>query len=96
LLTKHLTGEWLAPEHVVESATLWLTTNGGGADVIQRVMLSSRALEVAQRMHDAPFAGLPPQAITTLFSENLRLDFRSEVARTIYQHCLDALIDKRS
>lgn len=91
LLAKQLTGEWLAPEHVVESATLWLNTNGGGANVVQRVTLSSRALEVARRMQDAPFAGFPPQAITTLFCENLRLDFRSEAARTIYQHCLNAL-----
>jgi hypothetical protein len=95
LLAKQLTGEWLAPEHVVESATLWLNTNGGGADVVQRVMLSSRALEVAQQLEAAPLAASSAQTITTLFCENLRLDFRSEAARNIYQHCLNALIGTR-
>ncbi|MFL9987333.1 hypothetical protein [Paraburkholderia sediminicola] len=47
LLAKQLTGDWLSPDHVVESTTLWSDTNDGGADVMQRVMLSSRALELA-------------------------------------------------
>ncbi|MFM0502935.1 hypothetical protein [Paraburkholderia caffeinilytica] len=95
LLAKQLTGEWLSHGHVVESTTLWLKTNGGGADVMQRVMLSSRALELARQLETARLPVFSRQMITTLFCENLRLDFRSEMARTIYQHCLTHLAGTR-
>ena len=95
LLAKQLTGDWLSPDHVVESTTLWLKTNGGGADVMQRVMLSSRALEVAQGLETAQLPAFTSGLITTLFCENLRLDFRSETARAIYQHCLTWLVGTR-
>lgn len=95
LLAIQLTGEWLALEHVVESTTLWSSVNSGGADVMQRVILSSRALEVALQLEAAPLAAFSAQTITALFCENLRLDFRSEAARTIYRHCLNALIGTR-
>lgn len=95
LLAKQLTGDWLSPDHVVESTTLWLRTNGAGADVMQRVMLSSRALEVARHLETVPLPAFSPPMITTLFCENLRLDFRSEAARAIYQHCLTWLVGTR-
>jgi hypothetical protein len=88
LLAKQLTGEWLSADHIVESTTLWLNTNGGGADVMQRVMLSSRAVEVAQALETAQLPAFTSDMVAALFCENLRLDFRSEIARTIYQHCL--------
>lgn len=95
LLAKQLTGDWLSPDHLVESSTLWLNTNGGGADVMQRVMLSSRALELARQLEMAPLPAFSRQTFATLFCENLRLDFRSEAARTIYQHCLTYLVGTR-
>jgi hypothetical protein len=95
LLAKQLTGDWLSLDHVVESTALWLNTNGGGADVMQRVMLSSRALELAGQLEMAPLPAFSRQTFTTLFCENLRLDFRSETARTIYQHCLTYLVGTR-
>ncbi|MFM0078748.1 hypothetical protein P0D72_07640 [Paraburkholderia sediminicola] len=95
LLAKQLTGDWLSPDHVVESTTLWLNTNGAGADVMQRVMLSSRALEVAKYLETASLPTLSSQMITKLFCENLRLDFRSATAREIYQHCLTHLVGMR-
>lgn len=60
LLARQLTGAWLSSDHVVESTTLWLKTNGGGADVVQRVMLSSRALEVARQLETAPLPAFSP------------------------------------
>jgi hypothetical protein len=95
LLAKRLTGEWLAPDHVVESTMLWLNTNGGGSDVLQRVMLSSRALEIAQQLEVALLPAFSGQSMTTLFCENLRLDFRSATVRDIYQHCLTWLVGTR-
>lgn len=49
-LARQMTGEWLSAAYVVESTRLWLKTNGGGADVILRVMLLSRAVAVARRL----------------------------------------------
>ncbi|MDR6495229.1 hypothetical protein J2797_005145 [Paraburkholderia terricola] len=95
LLAKQLTGRWLAPHHVVESTTIWLNSNGAGADVVQRVMLSTRALEVAQELATASSPVFAPEMIDTLFRENLRLDFRSAAARDIYQHCLTRLAGMR-
>jgi hypothetical protein len=95
LLAKQLTGEWLSADHIVESTTLWLNTNGGGADVMQRVMLSSRAVEVAQALETAQLSAFTSDMVAALFCENLRLDFRSETARTIYQQCLTWLVDSR-
>jgi hypothetical protein len=95
LLAKQLTGEWLSHGHVVESTTLWLNTNGGNADIHERVMLSSRALELARQLETEPLPVFSRQMICTLFCENLRLDFRSETARTIYQHCLTYLVGTR-
>jgi hypothetical protein len=95
LLARQLTGDWLSPDHVVESTTLWLDTNGGGADVMQRVMLSSRALELARQLETARLPAFSRQTFTALFCENLRLDFHSGAARAIYQHCLTYLAGTR-
>jgi hypothetical protein len=95
LLARQLTGDWLSPDHVVESTTMWLRSNGGGADVMQRVMLSSRALDIAQELEAARLPTFTPDMVSTLFCENLRLDFRSETARVIYQHCLTWLVGTR-
>jgi len=93
LLARQMTGEWLSVEHLVESTTLWLKTNGGGADVMQRVMLSTRALDIARCLEQTLGLAVAPGSVTALFCENLRLEFRSPVARDIYQHCLTHLVD---
>lgn len=95
LVARQMTGDWLSVHHVVESTALWLKTNGGGADVMQRVTLSTRALEVARELETASLSEFTPQLATTLFCENLRLDFRSPTAREIYQQCLTRLLRTR-
>ncbi|MFM0475706.1 hypothetical protein [Paraburkholderia strydomiana] len=95
LLARHMTGEWLSVEHVVESTTLWLRTNGGGADVMQRVMLSARAHDIARHLERTLGSAVTPKSVKALFCENLRLDFRSAVARQIYQHCLTYVLNRR-
>ncbi|CAD6562262.1 hypothetical protein LMG28727_07701 [Paraburkholderia kirstenboschensis] len=96
LLARQMTGEWLSVDHLVESTVMWLKTNGGGADVMQRVMLSTRALDLARGLEKTLGSAVAPGSVTALFCENLRLDFRSPVARDIYQHCLTHLVDSGS
>lgn len=95
LLARQMTGDWLSSDHVVESTAIWLRRNGGGADVVQRVMLSTRALEVAQQLEGTSVAEVTPQVVRTLFCENLRLDFRSPTAREIYDRCLTRVLSMR-
>ena len=94
LLAREMTGDWLSIEHVVESTKLWLSSNGGGADLLQRVKLASRALEMAKRVAVTSSARFDSQAVAGMFCENLRLDFRSPAARDLYQMCLVHLADK--
>jgi len=93
LLARQKTGEWLSVDHLVESTVLWLKTNGGGADVIERVMLSTRALSIARSVEMELASAVMPTSVTELFCENLRLDFRSPLAREIYQLCLTHLVN---
>lgn len=93
LLARQMTGEWLSVVHVVESTALWLRTNGGGADAMERVMLSTRAQDIARGMEKKLGTNVTPKSVPALFCENLRLDFRSPVAREIYQHCLTHLVN---
>ncbi|MCX4150773.1 MULTISPECIES: hypothetical protein [Paraburkholderia] len=94
-VARQATGEWLSADHVVESTKIWLAANGGGADVLQRVLLASRAREIAERMELISPLSFGPGEVTALFCENLRLDFRSPVARDAYQHCLTELTNTR-
>ncbi|CAH2897746.1 MAG: unnamed protein product [uncultured Paraburkholderia sp.] len=96
LLARQMTGEWLSAAYVVESTQLWLKTNGRGVDVIQRVMLSSRAVAVARRLEKTLEPAVTSESLSTLFCESLRLDFRSPVARAIYRHCVDHLFNSGS
>jgi hypothetical protein len=93
LLAKTITDEWLSPQHTVESTRLWLLKNGGGADLMQRVRLSSYALDLAKRVTESTSEVLDRDTATTLITENLRVDFRVAVAREIYQTCLNHLVN---
>ncbi|CAG4913176.1 hypothetical protein [Paraburkholderia gardini] len=94
LLVRQMTGDWLSVEHVVESMKLWLSSNGGGADLMQRVKLGSHALDMAKRVVQTKPIMLDPLTVKGLFCENLRLDFRSPAARELYQMSLNFLINK--
>lgn len=94
-VARQLTGEWLSSDHVVESTKIWLAANGGGADTLQRVMLASRAREIAEQMELISPLTFEPGQVTSMFCENLRLDFRSLAARDVYQHCLNQLLHSR-
>jgi hypothetical protein len=93
LLARRMTGEWLSVEHVVESTMLWLKANDMRTDVIQRVSLSARALDVAKSLESVLHFDPTEESMKALFCKNLHLDFRSPVAREIYRHCLVHLAD---
>lgn len=92
LLARQLTGDWLSPDHVVESTTLWMRRNGAGADVMQRVMLSSRALEVAQVLetHNCPYSHLTWSSHCS--AKICGLISGRKPRGAIYQHCLTRLV----
>ncbi|MDR3570596.1 MAG: hypothetical protein P4L81_00125 [Candidatus Pacebacteria bacterium] len=94
-IARQTTGEWLSSDHVVESTKLWLATNGGGTDILQRVMLASRAREIAEQFELISPPAFDPGQVTSMFCENLRLDFRSPIAQDIYQRCLTQLLSTR-
>jgi hypothetical protein len=96
LLARSMTGEWLSPEHVVESSRMWLNANGANTDWLQRVMLSSRALDVAKRVTMASPSMADIKSVSSLFCENLRLDFRSPVTGSLYFVCLNYLAGRIS
>jgi hypothetical protein len=76
----------------VESTRLWLATNGGGADLMQRVRLSGYGHEIAMRVAETIPDCSSRDIAVTLLTENLRVDFRVAIAREIYQTCLDHLV----
>ena len=92
LLVRASTSEWLSPEHTVESTRRWLSANGTEADPVQRARLSSCAPDLAERVVQRSPAVLNREIFVTLFTENLQVDFRSEMVREIYQLCLDYLV----
>jgi hypothetical protein len=94
-VARQVTGEWLSSDHVVESTKIWLAANGGGADILQRVMLASRAREIAEQIELTSPLTFDPGQVSSMFCDNLRLDFRSSIAQDIYQRCLTQLLNTR-
>lgn len=90
LLAKAITNE--SPQHTVESTRLWLATNGGGADLLQRARLSSYAVNLAKQFAERLPTVLDRDIAVTLVTESLRIDFRTAIARDIYQECLNHLV----
>jgi hypothetical protein len=90
-VARQVTGEWLSSDHVVESTKIWLAANGGGADILQRVMLASRAREIAEQIELVPLRSFVPEQVMSMFCKNMMLDFRSPATRDVYQHCLTQL-----
>jgi hypothetical protein len=91
LLAKAITDEWLSPELTVLSTRRWLAANGGVADVLQRMMLSSRSLEVAKQAAARECRLLDRRIARGLVNDQMRLNFGTEDVSDIYQFCLDHL-----
>jgi hypothetical protein len=95
LITRQTTGDWMSVELTVESTHAWLHSCGRKEDAIRRVMIASRALNVAQRIQWDLGLVLNGSTIATMFDENLRLDFNSTLAHDIYLRCRDYLVGTR-
>jgi hypothetical protein len=95
LITRQTTGDWMSVELTVESTHAWLRSCRRKEDVIRRVMVASRALNVAQRIQWDLGLVLNGSTIAIMFDENLRLDFNSTLARDVYLRCHDYLVGTR-
>lgn len=91
LATKFATGEWMSLANTVESSVFWLQSTARDNDVIQRVMLASRALAIAKTFEAETHLTLNSTALASIFDSNLRLDFSSAVTRDIHDRCLKYL-----
>lgn len=87
LATKFATGEWMSTENTVESSTYWSKALQRDEDVVARVMLTSRALLIAEVIEAATGLTLSGSALASIFDSNLRLDFSSATTREIYHRC---------
>jgi hypothetical protein len=94
LVKRHLTGRWLKVEHVVESTHLWLHVNGGGIDWIQRVMLASRAQELAAHVTRVSTVRFDARTLAGAFVDYRRLDYKSPAVAEVYRTCLLNVIRK--
>jgi hypothetical protein len=95
LITKHTTGDWMSVELTVESTRACLHSSRHNEDAIRRVMIASRALDLAKRIGSDLSLVLNGSTVACMFDENLRLDFNSAVAHDIYVRCRDFLVGMR-
>jgi hypothetical protein len=95
LLTRHATGDWMSVGQTVESVHMWLHSNMQDEDLMRRVKIATRAAELAQTIVAEHHLALNGSIVASMFDQNLRLDFSSELARAIYQRCLTFLLKTR-
>jgi hypothetical protein len=95
LVSKHATGDWMFVEHTAESVQMWLRSSKRDDDLIRRVIVATRACELARRIESGLHLALSGSVVASMFDGNLRLDFGSEVTRDIYQRCLNVLLRTR-
>jgi hypothetical protein len=95
LVSKHATGDWMSVAHTVESVQMWLQSCKRDEDLTRRVMVATRACEIAQRIESEHQLLLNGSAVASTFDKNLRLNFSSALASDIYQLCLNLLLGTR-
>ncbi|MPW20675.1 hypothetical protein GCT13_28305 [Paraburkholderia sp. CNPSo 3157] len=91
LLARFVSGDWLTIGNVVELERIWLAANGGDADWLQRVSISSWSQTLAERAEVNLPVVLGDESAAA--SENPRLDFRATFVRAVYDMCLDHLVE---
>ncbi|CAD6529080.1 hypothetical protein LMG27952_02259 [Paraburkholderia hiiakae] len=82
-------GVWLRTIHLIESAQIWLSSNGAECDWLERAQLVEACRVVALKALDLPF----PQAeadLVQLFNLNRGwfLDYRKPVVQQIHAMCV--------
>jgi hypothetical protein len=85
-------GMWLRTEHVIESAQIWLSSNGAECDWLERARLVEASCVIARRECVHPFPK-DDADLHRLF--NLRtgwfLDYRSPIVQRIHALCASHL-----
>jgi hypothetical protein len=95
LITRQTTGDWMSVELTVESTHSWLYSSRRNIDEVRRVMIATRARELADRIWSDLRLVLNGSTIATMFDEDFRLDFNSKLAHDIYLRCRDFLVAMR-
>ncbi|CAG9217875.1 conserved hypothetical protein [Paraburkholderia tropica] len=88
-------GEWLRTDHLIESAQIWLSSNGAMCDWLERARLVEACRVVAVEALDMPFPQLESDLVQ-LFNLNggWFLDYRQPAVQQV--HALSVLHLSRS
>ena len=91
LVGRARSGEWLAREHLIESASLWLKANGGNCDLADQLRLAAESGKIASDLLVFPVMK-DPTYLANLFTDGWRLDYRNPVVRGIFDVCANHLL----
>ena len=80
------TGDWLRTDHLVESARIWLKSNGARCDWQDRVAVAHAASTIAPTIL-ASFRIQTEKELASLFADGWLLDYRSPVVCDIHEAC---------
>ena len=82
------TGEWLRTVHLIESAQLWLGSNGADCDWLERAQLVEACRVVAVEALELPFPQVEADLVQ-LFNLNRGwfLDYRKPIVQQIHGLC---------
>ncbi|CAD6549791.1 hypothetical protein LMG27952_04917 [Paraburkholderia hiiakae] len=82
-------GVWLRTDHLIESAQIWLASNGAECDWLERARLVEASRVIARQESEVPFSK-DDADLHRLF--NLRtgwfLDYRSPVVQRLHVRCI--------
>jgi hypothetical protein len=80
------TGAWLGTNHLIESAHIWLASNGADCDRFERAELARLSAELAPSFLQAP-ALRDAMQLARLFTGGGRLDYRSPIVGGMFDVC---------
>ncbi|QYD67991.1 hypothetical protein KZJ38_17080 [Paraburkholderia edwinii] len=90
LVARARTGVWLETTHLVESAQIWLASNGANCSWFERAHLARVSAELAPSFLNAP-ALSDAATLAQLFTDGGRLDYRSPIVGEMFSVCQQLL-----
>jgi hypothetical protein len=90
LVARARTGVWLETTHLVESAQIWLASNGANCSWFERAHLARVSAELAPSFLNAP-ALSDTATLAQLFTDGGRLDYRSPIVGEMFSVCQQLL-----
>jgi hypothetical protein len=91
LVARAKSGEWLTPEHLAESESIWLKANGGNCDIAERLRLGKDSSKVASEMLAIQMMK-ELTSLTAMFFDSWQLDYRNPIVRGIFDVCAHRLL----